>query len=68
MSEFISDELRDEHVSALITERDFYTARGEKTRAAEVEVELARLGAASKPKTKRAEKRPRPADPKTETR
>ncbi|MEI6446473.1 MAG: hypothetical protein WCO96_01180 [Actinomycetes bacterium] len=68
MSEFISDELRDDHISALITERDFYTARGEKARATEVDAELARLGAASKPKTKRAEKRPRLADPKTETR
>lgn len=56
--EFPTDQLRQEHIAALIRERDGYQTDGNAERAAEVTAELTRLGAEAKPKQKRAAKRP----------
>ena len=58
MSDFVNDQVRDAYINSLVRERDGYEAAGNKEGVKDVTAELQRVGAESKPKAKRAEKRP----------
>lgn len=58
MSEFPTDEQRNQYIAALIEEREAHQSSSKKARVEAVTAELQRLGAEGKPKAKRAEKRP----------
>jgi len=57
MSEFVSDEQKAAHIASLIRELEGYKVRGLDDRVAQVEAELARLGAKGAAPAKRATKR-----------
>lgn len=63
MSDFVNDQVRDAYINSLLRERDGYEAAGNTAGVKDVTAELQRVGAESKPKAKRAEKRPA-AEPK----
>ena len=54
----MTDEQRAAQIRALIEERRGYVERGQDDRVAQVDAELARLGAAGSAPAKRSEKRP----------